>query len=76
MASHRGARCWVVRPDSANVAILQSNRQTYALEGGALCRFMLCEDCDLDSLPFAHSLRRPSDFGWSLLRGPRPEWTA
>lgn len=59
---------WVLQPDSANVAILQFNRQTYALEGGALRRFTLCQDCDLDSLPFAYSLERPSDFGWYLFR--------
>ena len=59
---------WVLSRDSANVAVLQFNRLTYAFEGGVLRRFALCRFCDLDSLPFAYSHRPAEDFGWELFR--------
>jgi hypothetical protein len=59
---------WTIRSDSANVAILQFNRQTYALERGILRRYALCQSCDLDSLPFEWTREQAADFGWELFR--------
>lgn len=59
---------WVLSPDSANVAILQFQSQTYAFEGGILRRFPLCQSCDADSLPLAYTWMPAGDFGWELFR--------
>ena len=62
------AQRWGLRADSANVAVLQIDFQTYRFEGGAIRRYRLCSACDVDSLPLAFSEYWMVDDGWSLFR--------
>lgn len=54
---------WNVDPDSANVAILKFDFQTYQFEGAAYANYAPCLHCSPDSLPWEILYHGPGDFG-------------
>ncbi|NQV36995.1 MAG: T9SS type A sorting domain-containing protein [Candidatus Marinimicrobia bacterium] len=54
---------WPLHPDSANIAILKFDYQTYAFEGATYSNYAPCTNCDPDSLPWDIIYHEPGDFG-------------
>lgn len=54
---------WPVSEDSANIAILKFNYQTYEFEGASYSNYAPCQYCSQDSLPIGVNFHPPGDFG-------------
>lgn len=54
---------WDPHEGQMNLAILLLDYQTYALKGGNVSHYELCDNCDKEGLPFEGIYDPPNDFG-------------